>query len=161
MKQLRLRYGGTCVACGAALPKGAQAMHDAASKTVRCVTCPEGAAAMPAPPIDPGTAGASAQKEHDRRVDKRKIRVTEKYGPRLGGFIVRVTDEPQLTRAWAKGARRGRRRLTRGAGRRLWPQSALRRADAQSVFDQAYVERHVAQCLAVHIEGKHAAAGRL
>jgi len=60
---------------------------------------------MPAPPIDPGKAGASAQKEHDRRVEKRKIRVKEKYGERLGGFIVRITDEPQSTQAWAKGAR--------------------------------------------------------
>jgi Nuclease-related domain len=110
VKQLRLRYGGTCVACGAALAKGAQAMHDAASKTVRCIACPEGAVAMPTPPIDPGKAGASAQKEHDRRVDKRTVRVKEKYGPRLGGFILRVTDDPQSTRAWAKGAH-GERKL--------------------------------------------------
>jgi len=33
LKKLRLRYPGTCVACGSALPKGAEAMYHPASKT--------------------------------------------------------------------------------------------------------------------------------
>jgi hypothetical protein len=56
------------------------------------------------PPLDPGTAGASAQREHDRRAGKREERVKERFGKRLGGVILAVVDEPQSTRAWAKGA---------------------------------------------------------
>jgi len=101
-------------------------------------------------------AGAGRDRERPRGALRcRGLRHLPAPVPR-GGLQLR-----EVRSAWAKGARRGRRRLTRGAGRRLWPQSALRRADAQSVFDQAHVDRHVAQCLAVHIEGKHAAAGRL
>ena len=103
-KQLRLRYPGTCVACVAALPRGAPALYHAASKTVRCVICPDGAVATPPPPLDPGCAGASAQREHDRRAGKRAERVKSRFGERLGGVIVRVVPEPQATRAWAKGS---------------------------------------------------------
>src|SRR5450759_456318 len=79
-KKLRLRYAGTCVACGAALPQGAPAWYHALSKTVRCVVCREEPAvddlAVAAPtvaeaaPTDAGIAGGSAQREHDRRAAK-------------------------------------------------------------------------------------------
>jgi hypothetical protein len=102
LKKLRLRYAGTCVACGAALPQGAQALYHAASKTVRCVACPDEPAATEAAPIDGGTAGASAQREHDRRVAKREAATKERFGNRLGGIVLALSDEPQSTRAWAK-----------------------------------------------------------
>lgn len=126
LKELRLRYAGTCVACGAALPQGAPAFYDKASKTVRCVACPNVAAVAPivaeASPVDAvadpvaapvpderasidfGTAGASAQREHDRRAAKREGRVKERFGRRFGGLLLAVVDEPQSTRAWAQGA---------------------------------------------------------
>ena len=183
LKKLRLRYPGTCVACGSALPKGAEAMYHPASKTVRCLECPVAAGAsespwtavdterfMPpvrreqirlareararatderrywtpqgvsigqatpvvpvdqpqeaphyrgsaadvsaaeAPPLDTGTAGASAQREHDRRAANREERVRERFGRRFGGAIIALVPEPQTTRAWAKGAR-GEQRL--------------------------------------------------
>jgi hypothetical protein len=50
-----------------------------------------------------GTAGASARREHQRRVAKREDRIRTAH-PRLGGFILAVTDEPQSTRAWERGA---------------------------------------------------------
>jgi hypothetical protein len=56
-------------------------------------------------PIDPGTAGASAQREHDRRAEKREAAVKGRFGNRLGGAILALTDEPQSIRAWAQGAR--------------------------------------------------------
>lgn len=55
-------------------------------------------------PIDSGTAGASAQREHDRRAGNREARVKDRFGPRVGGFLVKVVPEPQHIRAWEKGA---------------------------------------------------------
>ena len=128
LKKLRLRYVGTCVVCGAALAQGVPALYDKASKTVRCVVCPNVAAVAPVvatPPtvdavdapvpggpawIDFGTAGGSAQREHDRRAAKREERVKARFGRRFGGLLLAVVDEPQSTRAWAKGAR-GEREL--------------------------------------------------
>jgi hypothetical protein len=109
-KRLRLRYAGTCVACGVALPQGAQALYHAASKTVRCVTCPGEPAITEPAPIEAGTAGASAQREHDRRATKRETRVRDRFGQRLGGVVLALVDGPQSTGAWAKGAR-GEREL--------------------------------------------------
>jgi hypothetical protein len=39
MRRLRLRYPGTCAACGTPLAKGAEAFHDPGTKTVRCLAC--------------------------------------------------------------------------------------------------------------------------
>src|ERR1035437_606865 len=55
-------------------------------------------------PIDPGSAGASAQREHDRRAANREARVKERFGRRFGGVLLAFVDEPQSTRAWSKGA---------------------------------------------------------
>jgi hypothetical protein len=66
--------------------------------------------AAEAPPLDTGTAGASAQREHDRRAANREERVRERFGRRFGGAIIALVPEPQTTRAWAKGAR-GEQRL--------------------------------------------------
>jgi hypothetical protein len=55
-------------------------------------------------PIDTGTAGASAQFEHDRRAANREARVRERFGRRFGGVLLALVDEPQSTRAWSKGA---------------------------------------------------------
>ena len=110
LKKLRLRYAGPCMICGAPLPQGAQALYHAASKTVRCIISDAArvtirrALAEP-PPLDSGTAGGSAQREHDRRAAKREERVKERFGRRFGGVILAVVDEPQSTSAWAKGAR--------------------------------------------------------
>jgi len=85
-------------------------LYHAVSKTVRCVACPDNPIVMEAAAIDGGTAGGSAQREHDRRAAKREARVRERFGKRLGGIILGLTNEPQSTHAWAKGAR-GEREL--------------------------------------------------
>ena len=72
---------------------------------MRCAACPAEPALAEAAPIDCGTAGASAQREHDRRAAKREAATRERFGRRLGGVILALTYEPQSTRAWAKGAR--------------------------------------------------------
>jgi hypothetical protein len=51
-----------------------------------------------------GTAGASARREHWRRVSKREDRIRKAHA-RLGGLILAISDEPQSTKAWARGAR--------------------------------------------------------
>jgi hypothetical protein len=54
-------------------------------------------------PVEAGTAGASARREHERRVAKRDARIRAAH-PRLGGLILAISDEPQSTRAWECGA---------------------------------------------------------
>jgi hypothetical protein len=70
-------------------------------------TAPEAPSAARSDPdpgqADTGTAGASARREHARRVAKREERIRSAH-PRLGGLILAVTDDPQSTRAWARGA---------------------------------------------------------
>jgi len=105
LKKLRLRYAGTCVICGAPLPQGVQALYHAGSKTVRCIACPDRDGVAEAATLDVGTAGGSAQREHDRRAARREERVKARFGRGFGGLLLAVVDEPQSTRAWAKGAR--------------------------------------------------------
>jgi hypothetical protein len=57
-------------------------------------------------------AGASAQREYQRRSEARQRRFKRALGPRLGGLALALTDEPQSTRAWAQGAR-GEREVAR------------------------------------------------
>jgi len=50
-----------------------------------------------------GPAGGSARREFERRRDARERRVRERH-PRIGGFLLAITEEPQSTRAWDTGA---------------------------------------------------------
>lgn len=132
-KRIRVRYAGTCVDCAVALPAGAEAFWYRTVKTMRCVSCGEGneperrpepeevepAADAPAvdaeavPPAGPvSAAGGSAQREYERRKTKREDSIRWRHR-HLGGLILALTDDPQSTTAWAKGAE-GERRL--GAG---------------------------------------------
>jgi hypothetical protein len=58
-----------------------------------------------------GVAGASAQREYERRRLKRETRIRRAH-PIVGGLILAVSDEPQSTKAWAVGAQ-GEERLGR------------------------------------------------
>jgi hypothetical protein len=104
LKRLRLRYAGTCIRCGAPMAIGAEALYDRRLKTVQCVTCPVDRVDEPEPPIDVGVAGASARREYERRVAGREARVKDRFGRRLGGVILALSDEPQSTRAWDRGS---------------------------------------------------------
>jgi len=94
-----------CDRCGIELPKGAVAVYDRTSKTIRCVECPAVGLEPEVDEIDPGVAGGSAWREYERRRDSREARVRSNFGNRLGGILLAVTSEPQSTRAWATGAR--------------------------------------------------------
>jgi hypothetical protein len=103
MGEWRVKYDGVCSRCGVALRAGEVAVYDRPTRTIHCVSCPT--TPGPAPEIDPGVAGRSARHEHDRRVAKRETAVKERWGDRIGGLVLAVTDEPHSTRAWAVGAR--------------------------------------------------------
>ncbi|MDR6620781.1 nuclease-related domain-containing protein [Sinomonas atrocyanea] len=55
------------------------------------------------PSLEPGTAGASARREYERRKARDEQRLREKWG-RLGGLAVALSDERQSTKAWETGA---------------------------------------------------------
>ena len=97
-RRMRLRYAGTCRLCGVDLPAGADAVYERTLKTVRCVAC---AAAVEVP--DSGVAGGSARREHERRKQKREDRIRRAH-PKIGGLILALSDDPQSTRAWERGA---------------------------------------------------------
>ncbi len=104
LRRLRLRYAGRCVLCGVVLPVRTEVLYHSRQKTVRCVSCSSEPFAAPNGPIDTGVAGGSARREYERRVAARDARVKERFGRRLGSVILALTDEPQSTRAWARGS---------------------------------------------------------
>lgn len=126
VRRMRLRYAGTCRACGTALPAGEPAVYEPESKTVVCLACGDvpvpasdgamaaaergaGTEAQGSGPTEPervvaGSAGASAQREYERRRANRENRVRTAH-PKIGGFLLAVSGEPQSTTAWATGAR--------------------------------------------------------
>ena len=113
MKQLALRYPGTCRGCGAPLEAGTRAWWDASAKQINCFACLPGGPLPVDPPVDPvasevwigdrGTPGASARAERQRRSAKREDRVRTNH-PRVGGFLLAVSDDPRSTRVWDRGA---------------------------------------------------------
>ena len=97
-KRMRLRYAGTCRVCSRPLAPGADAIYERSSKAVRCVDC-TAETTEPAP----SSAGASARREYERRRDSREQRIRAAH-PKLGGLILALSDDPQSTRAWERGA---------------------------------------------------------
>lgn len=106
-----LRRPGTCVDCSTALPIGTRAVWDQAARVVHCLACANAAPTQdlaPAPialVVQPkqDTAGASAQREYDRRSQRREQQIRSRH-PKLGKLILALTDEPASTRVWAQGA---------------------------------------------------------
>ena len=130
---MRLRYAGTCRVCGARIPEKTQAVYERQTKTVRCLshdmTTPRasepatvaGAATPEAltevepvaiEVVEPGTAGASARREFERRKANREQRIRTQH-PRIGGFLLAISEERQSTTAWDTGAV-GEEQLGRG-----------------------------------------------
>lgn len=117
-KRMRLRYSGTCRLCATPLPAGQHGIYERETKTVRCVVCPVPAIESDretegetepeieiAPDVnnDIDVAGGSARREHELRKSAREQRIRASH-PKLGGFILALSDEPQTTRAWEQGA---------------------------------------------------------
>ena len=107
------------------------AAWDATSRTVRCLPCaqPPTASAAAQPTVQPAidvlwatpaaaaplvvsampeqapaaVAGGSAQREYDRRSQRREANIRSRH-PRLGGLLLALSNEPASTRVWAQGA---------------------------------------------------------
>ena len=135
---IRLRYATTCSVCGAALPVSTKAHWDKEAKTVTCLECGgpayAGAATQDSPaespPVPPalvrpesGRAGSSAQSEYERRHEKREELLDQRFG-RFAGVVKFLVDEPQSTRAWAKGSE-GERILADALTRRIGDRAVL------------------------------------
>jgi hypothetical protein len=99
-----VKRDGPCSKCGTILHVGEPAVWVRGANRLECIDCPIVAVPDIAPPLDRGTAGASATREHHRRAAKRETRLKEQWGDRIGGLISKVGEEPQHTRAWATGA---------------------------------------------------------
>lgn len=109
MGDWRVKYDGVCSKCGVMLHASEVAVYDRATRKIHCVSCPT--APTPKPPeLDAGVAGRSAGNEHKRRAAKREAAVRKRWGDRIGGVVLALTDEPQSTKAWAVG-RRGEEKL--------------------------------------------------
>ena len=115
---MRLRYAGTCQ-CGTQLPAGTEAGWDAANRRVICTTClTPGATAPSLNERAAADAGASLQKEYDRRMARREARVKGSL-PRIGGLLLAIFDEAPSTKAFKRGAegeRKAIKRLLESAG---------------------------------------------
>jgi hypothetical protein len=94
------------------LEVGTKAYWDATTRSVTCTSCVHGAPATPRTidvlPAEPATApapsaGVSAQREFDRRVQRREEAVRAAH-PKLGGLLLALFNEPASTRVWARGA---------------------------------------------------------
>lgn len=100
---IRLRYPAICAVCGADLPPRSRARWDRETKQATCATCAGGKGTQ-AETLDRGTAGASAARRYERLHERREKRAREQYG-RLAGVYLALSDDPQSTKAWAKGSR--------------------------------------------------------
>jgi hypothetical protein len=67
---------------------------------MHCIECPTVGESA----IAPGLAGGSAQREYERRMTNRDAAAREKWGDRIGGVVLALTDAPSSTRAWAIGS---------------------------------------------------------
>jgi hypothetical protein len=111
-KRLRLRRADRCARCGQEFSPGDEALWYAEVKLVTCLECPGDVPDDGANEVDPaggsevkaGTAGASAQREYDRRRQKREDHGRDQLGS-LGVALARLINEPQGTQAWRKGAK--------------------------------------------------------
>src|SRR5690242_15333591 len=97
-RRLRLRFPAVCANCGLALSKGAEAYWSRAERKAICLACAPAAAE-----IDPGTAGASAAAEGERRKKKR----VEDARRQFGDYAAEVAEEMaarDVAASWEKGS---------------------------------------------------------
>jgi hypothetical protein len=76
----------------------------------------------PSPPLA-GKPGASAQREYERRHQKREAHIDQRWG-RLAGVAKFLSEDPQSTLAWRKGSD-GERRLAEGLAKRVGDRAVL------------------------------------
>jgi hypothetical protein len=106
---IRLDHDTRCQSCGKRLVAGDLAALGPVPDTIVCVTCTVD--------LPNGKAGGSAQREHDRRRQRRHDHARQTLGL-IGAVLAHVIEEPQSTKSWAQGAR-GERRTAAGLEKHL------------------------------------------
>jgi len=96
-RKLRLRYPASCVICGIALSKGAEAVWDPTAKTVTCLAC------SPGHEIAAGAAGESAASEGKRRADRLVGDIRRRYGDHAAVVAEKMAAQ-EVEATWGKGS---------------------------------------------------------
>ncbi len=115
VRKLRLRYPARCSVCGCELTRGSEAWWDSQAKTALCLVC--GGGAELAQELA-GTAGASGRQKFERLHARREEKLRNKWGNRVGGLVLALSNGPQSTNAWRTGSL-GEERLARFFEREL------------------------------------------
>jgi Nuclease-related domain len=108
-RELKLGRPDVCVICRSGLPVGTRAWWDQSARTVTCTGCWDGGAPVPGPPPPPiaelefGQAGASLDREYERRKNNRERRTREAH-PHIGGLLLATRGAPQHELAFHQGA---------------------------------------------------------
>src|SRR4051794_40327228 len=108
-RRLRLRYPAVCSVCRSELVRGTEAWWDSEAKLATCLVC--GSGTELASELA-GSAGASGRQKYERLHDRRQAQVKHRFGKRLGGVVLALSEDPQSTRAWRTGSA-GEERLAR------------------------------------------------
>jgi hypothetical protein len=137
-RKLRLRYPARCCVCCAELKRGSDAWWDSEAKTATCLICGSGAGLANELA---GTAGASGREKFERLHAKRQQKVRSKWGNRVGGLVLSLSDDPQSTQAWRVGSV-GEERLARFFEREL-PKSAIALHDRRIPGSRANIDHIV------------------
>ncbi len=135
-RDLKLRYAATCSRCATSLSPGDRGWWNSESRIATCTACHRlDADLSQSSPIAPsefltdvlpaltsmGAPGRSAQLEYLQRRQRRESRIEQKWG-HLSGVVKFLSDDPQSTRAWAKGSEGERKlaaHLTRTIGEKV------------------------------------------
>ena len=123
VKVMRLRRADNCATCDEAVGQGERAGWDSTARVVLCMSCLARQAgdlveAIPEDAVEDSLPGASLAREYERRKQAREDRVRGRF-PRIGGFLLAVTDEPASTRVFSQGAageQRVARRIEKSCG---------------------------------------------
>ena len=138
VRKLRVRYPAVCSVCRCEITRGTQAWWHRAAKKITCLVC--GSGAELAHDLA-GTAGASGRKKFERLHEQREQRVKNRFGKRVGGLVLALSDDPQSTRAWRTGSA-GEERLARFFDREL-PASAVGLHDRRIPHSRANIDHIV------------------
>jgi hypothetical protein len=134
-RKLRLRYPARCCVCRAELKRGSDAWWDSEAKTATCLICGSGAGLAKELA---GTAGASGRQKFERLHAKREQKVRSKWGNRVGGLVLSLSDDPRSTQAWRVGSV-GEERLARFFEREL-PKSVIALHDRRIPGSRANID---------------------
>jgi hypothetical protein len=87
--------------CGSGLPVGTRAWWDQSARTMTCARCWDRGAPVPASPplpiaeLESGHAGASLDREYERRKSNRERRTREAH-PHIGGLLLASRGTPSM-----------------------------------------------------------------